>query len=100
LNIQTLSIELTNLLWILVNSISEVSCPRIRDLDSNFAYTKNQLVSWPDDKRNYHGTDAISSNPIISIYIIQIKIKLTNLLVIFLTYNHILLFKLFIKVKY
>ena len=56
-------------------------------------------TSWPDDKRNYHGTNAISSNPIISIYRIQIKIKLTNLLVIFLTYNHILLFKLFIKVK-
>ena len=40
--------------WVPVSSIGKVSCHRIRDLDSNLAYIKNQLVPWPDGKINYH----------------------------------------------
>jgi hypothetical protein len=32
-------------LWVLINSSGKVSCRRIRDLDSNPTYIKNQLVS-------------------------------------------------------
>ena len=41
-------------LWVPVSSTGKVSCRRARDLGSNPAYTKNQLVSWPDGKSNYH----------------------------------------------
>ena len=34
--------------------IGKVSYRRARDLGSNPAYTKNQLVSWPDSKSNHH----------------------------------------------
>ena len=37
-----------------ISSTSKVSCYRARDLGSNPAYTKNQLVSWPDGKSNHH----------------------------------------------
>ena len=38
------------LLWVPVSSTGKVSYRRIRGLGSNPAYTKNQLVSWLDDK--------------------------------------------------
>jgi hypothetical protein len=41
-------------LWVPVSSTGKVSCRRTRDLGSNPAYTKNQLVSWPDVKSNHH----------------------------------------------
>ena len=41
-------------LWVPVSSTGKVSCRRARDLGSNPAYTKNQLVSWPDGKSNHH----------------------------------------------
>ena len=36
--------------WVPVSSTGKVSCCRARDLGSNPAYIKNQLVSWPDGK--------------------------------------------------
>ena len=41
-------------MWVLVSSTSKVFCRRTRDLGSNPAYTKNQLMSWPNDKSNHH----------------------------------------------
>ena len=41
-------------LWVPVSSTGKVSCRRARDLGSNPACTKNQLVSWPDGKSNHH----------------------------------------------
>ena len=37
-------------MWVPVSSTGKVSYRRIRGLGSNPAYTKNQLVSWLDDK--------------------------------------------------
>ena len=39
-------------MWVPVSSISKISCRRVRDMGSNPAYTKNQLMSWPDGKGN------------------------------------------------
>ena len=47
----------------------------IRDLDSNSAYTKNEMVSWPDGKSNHHRVDVIGSNVIITIYIKNLSNK-------------------------
>ncbi len=41
-------------LWVPVNSTRKVFCCRVRDLGLNPAYTKNQLMSWPDGKSNHH----------------------------------------------
>jgi hypothetical protein len=49
-------------LWVPVGSTSKVSCCRVRDLGSNLAYTKNQLVSWPGGKNNHHETDVMNLN--------------------------------------
>jgi hypothetical protein len=54
-------------LWVPISSTGKVSCRRARDLGSNPAYTKNQLVSWPNGKSNHHGADAIGSNSIVTI---------------------------------
>ena len=43
-----------NLSLVPVSLIGKVSCRRVRVLDSNPAYTKNQFVSWPDGKSNHH----------------------------------------------
>ncbi len=52
---------------VLVSTTGTVFCHRAKDLGSNPAYTKNQLVSWLNDKNNYHRTDAIDSNTIATI---------------------------------
>ena len=41
-------------LWVLVSSTGKVFCRRVRDLGSNPAYAKNQLMSWPNGKNNHH----------------------------------------------
>ena len=38
--------------WVPVSSTDKVFCRRARDLGSNPAYTKNQLMSWLDGKSN------------------------------------------------
>ena len=43
-------IKVMNVRWVPVSSTGKVSYRRIRSLGSNPAYTKNQLVSWLDDK--------------------------------------------------
>uniref|UniRef100_A0A2N9IKR3 Uncharacterized protein n=1 Tax=Fagus sylvatica TaxID=28930 RepID=A0A2N9IKR3_FAGSY len=53
-------------MWVPVSSTGKVSCCRVRDLGSNPAYTKNQLVSWPD-------VDQIKSAALDQIQIQQIK---------------------------
>jgi hypothetical protein len=40
--------------WVPVSSTGKVSCRQTRDLGSNPAYTKNQLMSWHDGKSNHH----------------------------------------------
>jgi hypothetical protein len=44
----------------------KISFRQIRDLSSNLAYTKNQSVSWHDNKSNHHKTDVIGSNDIVT----------------------------------
>jgi hypothetical protein len=56
--------EICGFQWVPISSTGKVFCRRARDLGSNPAYTKNQLVSWSDDKSNYHEADAIGSNTI------------------------------------
>jgi hypothetical protein len=48
--------------WVSVSSIGKISCYSVRDLDSNSAYTKNQLVSWFDGKNNHHKVDKFYGN--------------------------------------
>ena len=59
-----------------VSLTGKVTCPRARDLGSNPTYTKNQLVSWPDNRNNHHDTK---------------KINLTNTLVRGLNWREIML---------
>ena len=61
--------------WVSVSSTHKIFCCQVRDLSSNPAYTKNQLVSWPGGKSNHHGTDVIDSNAIVTI---KIKIKVSE----------------------
>ena len=41
-------------LWVPVSSTGKVFCRRAKDLSSNPAYTKNQLVSWLNGKSKHH----------------------------------------------
>ena len=61
--------------WVPVSSTGKVSCCRVRDLGSNPAYTKNQLVSWSDGKEQPLWADPIDLN---SIIIIKKKIHSLN----------------------
>ena len=51
--------------WFSSGSIGKISCCWIRDLNSNLAYTKNQLTSWPDNKNNHHEANVIGSDAIL-----------------------------------
>jgi hypothetical protein len=61
--------------WVSVSSTHKIFCRQVRDLGSNSAYTKNQLVSWPGGKSNNHRADVIDSNAIVTI---KIKIKVSE----------------------
>ena len=53
-------IKILSSLWVSISLIGKVSDSCIKDLGSIFAYTKNWLVSWSNDKELLLGENVIS----------------------------------------
>ena len=80
-------------MWILVSSTGKVTSRRIRNLSSNTAYTKNQLVSWPNDKEKSLGQDAIGSNHIVFIKKKKRKKKVSTNKIFYFSKRFLLIYK-------
>ena len=65
--------------WFSSHSIGKISCCQIRDLNSNLAYIKNRLTSWPDSKNNHHETNVIGSDTILILKKKRGKLHFTTL---------------------